>query len=92
MISRSDVLKFKGCEVRAEYRARNGSMLIHMGTVESIGLKNMHIAASTNSGNVYRIPIEKIRSVKDLNTGITVHNFTGRTGKSLKSPKKEVME
>jgi hypothetical protein len=92
MIPRSEILKFKGCEVRAEYITRNGSLLIRIGTVESIGLKNMYIATSTVSGNVYHVPLEKIRSVNDLNTGITVHNFIGRTGKVLKFQKKEVIE
>ena len=75
MISWDDLKAFRESEVRVEYTGRNGSYLTHIGTVESVGMKYMHLETLAGSGNVYRIPIPGIRSIKDLNTGNTVHNF-----------------
>ena len=82
MISWEDLKAFRESEVRVEYTTRNGQYLTHTGTVESVGMKYMHLEPLTGSGNVYRIPIPGIRSIKDLNSGTTVHNFSkdGRRG------------
>lgn len=53
---------------------------------ESICLVNVHIATATASGNVYCVPIEKIRSVNDLITGIIVHNISGTAGSGALIP------
>ena len=89
MISWEDLKAFRESEVRVEYITRSGQYLTHIGTVESVGMKYMHLETLTGSGNVYRIPIPGIRSIKDLNTGNTVHNFSRDGMGAALSPRKE---
>lgn len=91
MITYNELEEMKGSTVRLVFRKRGRRRYTLTGTLYRIALGKV-IVQVEKTGNSYHIRMEAIRSIQDLKTGITVHNFLqDGSGRSI-NPKEGVKE
>ena len=65
MIPLPEIESFMGLTVRIEYRTSK-RIKARIGTLRSIGLRNVHIETVRASGREYSIPIRSVRAISEV--------------------------
>jgi hypothetical protein len=92
VIPYKDLMNMRGSTVKLVFRKRGRKNYTLTGTLYRIAI-NKVIVQAEKTGNCYHVRMETIRSIQDLETGITVHNFLqDGSGRSINPKEKDVIE
>ena len=65
-VKRPDIEPLIGSVVEVKYRTKKKADKARIGTLKSIGLRNVHLETIRGSGREYMIPIRSVKTISEV--------------------------